>query len=54
MPPDPDYICPVCNLPVDDCICPMCRVCGSFGDPVCYLEHGLILSVSQIFSKELQ
>jgi len=28
--------CQICGLWPDDCICPECPVCGSFGDPACY------------------
>lgn len=44
--------CDVCGLSVDDCICPECPVCGEYGDPRCYENHGLVLSDEQRQSKE--
>ena len=33
--------CDVCGLKEADCICPACPVCGAYGDPKCYEEHGM-------------
>lgn len=53
-PPDDDEgPCEVCGLAVDDCICPECLVCGAYGDPYCYLEHGLRRTEEQKFSLEV-
>jgi hypothetical protein len=51
-PPDDDYPCEVCGQFVDDCICPECPECGSFGDPLCYQKHGLEFSRYQRISLE--
>ncbi|MDA8139796.1 MAG: hypothetical protein M0036_14190 [Desulfobacteraceae bacterium] len=42
-PPDDDGVapCEICGEPIDNCICPVCPVCGAFGDPDCYLVHGM-------------
>ncbi len=42
-PPDdgPDGPCEVCGEPVLKCKCPECPVCGNWGDPKCYQDHGL-------------
>ena len=37
----PERPCEVCGLFPDDCICPQCSVCHSYGDPICYEKHGL-------------
>ncbi|MDD3029845.1 MAG: hypothetical protein PHS57_06170 [Alphaproteobacteria bacterium] len=44
--------CDVCGLSVDDCICPECPECGEQGDPICYEQHGLVLSDEQRESKK--
>lgn len=46
-----DLQCEVCGKFVDDCICPECPICGTFGLRECYTQHGLKLSVQQIESK---
>jgi hypothetical protein len=38
---EPDPPCEVCCNDIDDCICPECQICGAYGDPLCYIEHGL-------------
>lgn len=48
---DDDELCEVCGLWLDDCICPECPVCGQFGNPMCYDDHGLILTSEQVASK---
>ena len=45
-------LCLVCRKPDDVCICPECPKCGSFGDPLCYEEHGLVKSPEQMASIE--
>ena len=42
--------CECCGKPVDDCICPECSVCGQYGNPKCYKEHGLKYSAEQVES----
>ena len=42
-----DPFCEVCGYHVDDCICSECLVCGSFGDPKCYEDHGMVLTDEQ-------
>lgn len=55
-PPDPELICQVCrgNPEGDSCLCEECPVCGSAGDPGCYLilaadgfGHGMFLDHHQ-------
>lgn len=31
-----DSPCAICGLWPDDCVCPECPVCGTFGDSSCY------------------
>jgi len=45
-----DEPCEMCGNAVDDCICPECPVCSTFGDPSCYHKHGLIVTTGQIGS----
>jgi hypothetical protein len=45
-----DQSCEMCGNMVDDCICPECPVCYTFGDPSCYHKHGLIVTTGQIGS----
>jgi len=52
-PPDEDFPCEVCGLFPDDCICPECPICGEYGQPSCYLEHGLRRTEQQKFLKEI-
>lgn len=40
--------CEVCGNDVDNCICPECPECGTYGDPGCYLNHGLELTLEQV------
>jgi len=47
-PPDNEEPCEVCGREVDNCICPECPVCGAYGDPGCYLDHGLELTAEQV------
>lgn len=42
-----DTYCEVCGYHVDDCICQECLVCGCYGDPRCYEEHGMVLTDEQ-------
>ena len=51
-PPDYDVPCDICGEEVDDCICPECPVCGSYGDPDCYINHGMRRTEEQKFSLE--
>lgn len=37
----PEQPCAVCGFGTDNCICPECPKCQTYGDPVCYEEHGL-------------
>lgn len=39
--PEPYEICEVCHRDIDDCLCPVCPVCGEQGNPRCYADHGL-------------
>lgn len=46
---DENHTCEVCGgFPDVDCICKECNVCGDYGNPICYKEHGLIKSNEQI------
>lgn len=47
----PDSYCETCGCEVTDCICPECPVCGEFGDPKCYEDHGLVETEGQIQSR---
>ena len=49
-PPDEPAICEVCNgdVDADRCICPECPVCGNYGDPDCYENHGMVMTFEQI------
>lgn len=40
--------CDICGLSVDDCVCPLCPVCQSVGDPACYENHSLLRTPEQI------
>ena len=52
-PPDfEDYPCDVCGEMEDNCICPECPECNNWGDPTCYLNHGLQRTEEQKFSFE--
>jgi hypothetical protein len=42
--------CDVCGLWCEECICPECPVCQTYGDPKCYEEHGMRRSKAQIDS----
>lgn len=48
-----DLPCLICGLVPDECICPECPVCSAYGDPKCYLEHGLRRTEEQKFSLEV-
>lgn len=53
--PDDAYCpCDVCGQHPDEnrCICPECLVCGAYGDPYCYSEHGLVRSFAQVALRE--
>jgi len=47
-PPEPPDFCEVCCGNSDTCICPECPICETYGDPICYTEHGLKRSIIQI------
>jgi len=47
LPWDEEGPCEVCGNVVDNCICPECPECGSYGDPNCYPSHGLHRSFEQ-------
>lgn len=46
-----DGACDICGNPVDSCLCPECPVCGAYGDPICYEDHGLMMSIEQEHQK---
>ena len=50
---DYDYPCELCGEMPDYCICPECRVCGDYGNPECYIYHGLKRDEEQKFSLEV-
>lgn len=50
-PPDDDYPCMVCGQYEGFCECPECPVCGEYGNPECYKEHGLQLTFLQIHQR---
>ena len=47
-----DPPCEVCGGFDDKCICPECSVCQEFGNPKCYVEHGLKKTDAQITQRE--
>lgn len=49
---EPDPPCEICGEDIDSCICPECPVCEEYGDPRCYLEHGLNRNELQKFYLE--
>ena len=50
-PYDEDQPCDVCGGYDTDgpngCVCPKCIECGEVGDPYCYSDHGMVLSLAQ-------
>lgn len=49
LPGEEEFACDVCGgMPEDDCICPECPVCGSYGDPYCYEQGHLEKTQEQI------
>lgn len=52
-PDDCDMPCEVCGESPDNCICTECQECGSYGDPECYIEHGLRRTEEQKFNLEI-
>lgn len=51
---DPDVIegpCSCCGRSVDDCICPECPECQTYGDPDCYKKHGLKYNRDQLIGQ---
>lgn len=42
--------CECCGKDIDNCICPECPVCSTFGDKKCYCEggHGLVYTPEQL------
>ena len=53
-PPDEDEgPCEVCGLEIDNCICPECPECESYGDPHCYIHHSLRRTEEQKFHREI-
>lgn len=52
-PYDEDYPCEVCGEYEDKCICPECPVCGDYGNPDCYLNHGMKRTEEQKFNAEV-
>lgn len=53
LPWDEEYPCEVCGQSVDECICPECLVCEEWGNPQCYIHHGLHRTEEQKFLKEV-
>ena len=51
---EPDPPCEVCGgFEWDEtCLCPECPVCYAYGDPFCYIEHGLRRTEEQKFQLE--
>lgn len=49
---DDEGPCDVCGQQVDMCLCPPCPVCGQYGNPVCYDDHGLIRTQEQVNAKQ--
>jgi hypothetical protein len=52
LPWDEPWICEICGGDEDTCICPECPICGEYGDPNCYFEHGMRRTEEQKFSLE--
>jgi hypothetical protein len=48
----PEGPCEVCGQFNDKCLCPECPVCGEFGNPACYVDHGLNVTREQEAAKE--
>lgn len=44
----PEEPCLVCEQIENNCVCPECPECGTFGDTYCYDNHGLIRTDRQI------
>jgi hypothetical protein len=44
--------CMICGDHYDSCICPECKICNSYGDPYCYINHGMRRTEEQKFSLE--
>ncbi len=53
-PYDEDYPCDICGNFPENCICPECPVCGEYGNPKCYEEHGLTLTAEQIDNQAIR
>lgn len=53
--PPEDYQgpCEVCGKDTDNCICPECPTCQSYGDPACYEKHGLVRTQEQIEGRKI-
>lgn len=60
-PPEDDHSdCLVCggNVYEEDpelggCICEECPQCGAYGDPNCYDNHGMFLSIDQVHQRAI-
>jgi len=49
LPGSEDFPCDICGgfSNADECICPECPECGSYGDTLCYEKHGLVRTQEQ-------
>lgn len=54
IPGNGDESCQVCFRPIEICICPECSVCQTYGDPICYVQHGLVFSDQQNIARAEQ
>jgi hypothetical protein len=43
--------CEVCGTDPANCNCPECPTCGEWGNPDCYVNHGLTRTQAQIDSR---
>lgn len=49
---EPDYPCEICGEIIDNCICDECPICGDYGNPTCYRDHGMKRTELQRFYLE--
>jgi hypothetical protein len=47
-----DEPCLCCGRSVDDCICEACPECEEYGNPVCYIKHGMKYSEDQLSGQQ--
>ena len=52
--PDDYFICQVCHMHEDECVCPECPKCGEIGNPSCYTPEGcgIMFNDEQVKARE--